>query len=286
MTTTTTTIDIDRLSDIISRASDLGHDTGRLIQRLASAGYGEAAQYGSEWHLIPDPDEWWCGDDGYQDVVVGAEDGDDARCKWVESYDRESATQWVDVRSWRQAIDQSGSIEQVDDESDLVEIEPIEPDCPSGEHDWQAPHDVVGGIESNPGVWGHGAGVVIREVCVRCGCGRTTDTWAQCGAVQGLRSIEYVEDAYLDDILPVTVQDRAADSKLTCVAAAEAAAWLSLAIEDRLPSRPAASRLSDDQWDRLSEAVDRVYATDDWSAVEPADSTERAILEEARRMAG
>jgi hypothetical protein len=57
---------------------------------------------------------------------------------------------------------------------------------------------LVGGIEENPGVWGHGGGVVINEACVRCGCGRTTDTWAQDPSTgrQGLESVAYEEGAY------------------------------------------------------------------------------------------
>lgn len=51
------------------------------------------------------------------------------------------------------------------------------PVCP-GAHDWQSPHSVVGGSADNPGVWSHGGGVVILEVCSRCGIYRRTDTWA------------------------------------------------------------------------------------------------------------
>lgn len=48
-----------------------------------------------------------------------------------------------------------------------------EPDCEysdDGEHDWQSPHELVGGCEENPGVWGMG-GVRIQtvEVCSHCG---------------------------------------------------------------------------------------------------------------------
>lgn len=79
-----------------------------------------------------------------------------------------------------------------------VTVEPEEPQCmDENEHDWQSPHAIVGGVEENPGVHGHGGGVVITEVCMRCGCGRHTDTWAQdSSGRQGLRSVKYVADEF------------------------------------------------------------------------------------------
>jgi hypothetical protein len=83
-----------------------------------------------------------------------------------------------------------------------VEIEPEEPDCPSekAEHDWRRPIEYVGGIAENPGVRGHGGGVTIAEVCVRCGARRVTDTWAQCleTGEQGLTSITYEPPGTVD----------------------------------------------------------------------------------------
>ena len=80
-----------------------------------------------------------------------------------------------------------------------VTLQPEEPSCThEGGHDWQAPHEIVGGSKENPGVWRHGAGVRIHEVCIHCGCGRVTDTWAQRPDTgeQGLTSIEYDPEAY------------------------------------------------------------------------------------------
>jgi hypothetical protein len=82
-------------------------------------------------------------------------------------------------------------------------IDPDAPDCddPRG-HNWKAPHELVGGIEDNPGVWGSGGGVKIHEVCVRCGCGKLTDTWAQRPDTgeQGLDSVAYTKDEYTEQI--------------------------------------------------------------------------------------
>jgi hypothetical protein len=79
-----------------------------------------------------------------------------------------------------------------------------EPQCDnaSGEHDWQGPYGIVGGLRENPGVWGHGGGVVINRVCMTCGCGKRTDTWAQRRDTgeQGLTEVTYQVDQYRDAI--------------------------------------------------------------------------------------
>ena len=76
-------------------------------------------------------------------------------------------------------------------------VEPVEPECIDGgtEHRWDSPIAIVGGIEDNPGVQGKGGGVLIHEVCRRCGSHRHTDTWATDPATgeQGLRSVSYAE---------------------------------------------------------------------------------------------
>jgi hypothetical protein len=91
----------------------------------------------------------------------------------------------------------------VDDEDDCerasVACDPPVPPCvDGGEHEWRAPHAIVGGIEENPGVWGHGGGVVMHECCMRCRCGRVTDTWAQRSDTgeQGLTSVKYEPGKY------------------------------------------------------------------------------------------
>jgi hypothetical protein len=92
---------------------------------------------------------------------------------------------------------------QTDDERHTVEVEPAEPECEDGQaHDWQAPHEIVGGIEENPGVWGHGGGVYINQVCMHCGCGKTIDTWAQNRETgeQGLTSVSYEEGKYAEEV--------------------------------------------------------------------------------------
>src|SRR4051794_12299251 len=82
-------------------------------------------------------------------------------------------------------------------------IDPKEPECLDGEdHDWQSPIRLVGGIEANPGVFGHGGGVIISQVCMRCGCGKLTDTWARDPGTrrQGLTSVTYEKGKYAHQI--------------------------------------------------------------------------------------
>lgn len=86
------------------------------------------------------------------------------------------------------------NIDDDDCDSDTVTLEPEEPACEDGrEHDWQSPYSVLGGSRENPGVFGSGGGVIIREVCACCGRYRVTNTWAQRPDTgeQGLREVRY-----------------------------------------------------------------------------------------------
>lgn len=91
-----------------------------------------------------------------------------------------------------------------------VTIEPPEPRCVDDDgHDWRAPYEWVGGIAENPGVWGHGGGLVYHEACVRCGCGRVTDTWAQDGSGrQGLTSTRFEAEAYAENVYGFEEEER------------------------------------------------------------------------------
>lgn len=91
---------------------------------------------------------------------------------------------------------------RTESESVTVAVDPDEPPCRAGhQHDWQSPHAIVGGSAENPGVRGHGGGVIITEACMVCGCGRRTDTWAANPATgeQGLESVTYCPGEYLGD---------------------------------------------------------------------------------------
>ena len=128
-------------------------------------------------------------DDGNAEVRIVATSRAAAAQEYVDGGDWGEITEtgWITVRVWLA----SGRGERT---AHTVAIQPAEPDCAGADaHDWQSPHEVVGGCEENPGVRGHGGGVIIREVCASCGCYRETDTWAQNRETgeQGLRSVEY-----------------------------------------------------------------------------------------------
>lgn len=102
-------------------------------------------------------------------------------------YGEVTETLWTDIHA---VCDESDEHESV-----TVAIEPDAPCCaePGQAHDWQSPHEVLGGLEESPGVQGHGGGVIIREACAHCGAYRITDTWAQRmdTGEQGLTSVAY-----------------------------------------------------------------------------------------------
>jgi len=132
-------------------------------------------------------------EEGYDFATIEANSGsealDQAKEEFLGSgdYDTSHGTIWV---RWY-AIDEAGDVEV----SQTIQIDPEEPDvCTDTRgHDWQSPYSLVGGLEENPGVRGHGGGVVIEEVCMHCGCSRVTNTWAQDPTTgeQGLESVRY-----------------------------------------------------------------------------------------------
>ena len=52
-----------------------------------------------------------------------------------------------------------------------------DPVCPVDNPQWESPHELVGGCEENPGVFGSGGGVEITEVDAKSGVYRITNTW-------------------------------------------------------------------------------------------------------------
>lgn len=140
--------------------------------------------------------DWQLREDGHHYDTIAADSATEALAVAEENVDRSNynnvdGTIWIDVRVY--------CPETGEEAKSTVTLEAPEPDCvDSNGHDWQSPHALVGGIESNPGVWGHGGGVIIHEVCLNCGCSRHTDTWAQRPDTgeQGLRSVSYEPEAF------------------------------------------------------------------------------------------
>lgn len=134
----------------------------------------------------------------YELGLGSLQDARDGAREWAEScdgYDTTDGTVFL-----RYTI---RCTETAEEHTVRIALQPTEPSCPGADdHDWQSPHAIVHGLECNPGVFGHGGGVLVREVCMNCGCERTTDTWAtdrQTGE-QGLTSVRYAPGKYADEI--------------------------------------------------------------------------------------
>lgn len=148
-----------------------------------------------------EPRDWILCEEGYDYETVESPSAEEALEEARSNVDRSNypdleGTIWIDVSV---RCKETG-----EEDSDTVACEAEEPECTSDatEHNWQSPHDIVGGIEENPGVWGHGGGVIILEVCIQCGCERTTDTWAQNPETgeQGLTSVSYEPGKYAEEV--------------------------------------------------------------------------------------
>ena len=74
-----------------------------------------------------------------------------------------------------------------------IRVDPEEPENCSG--NWISPLSLFGGLAENPGVHGHGGGVIVQEVCPQTGWYKTTDTADQncTGHGNPVESIEYAE---------------------------------------------------------------------------------------------
>ena len=130
--------------------------------------------------------------------------------EWLRGGDYDTTEGTVYVHGHVRRADLAECIEGVSSIPVSVVIQPDEPDCTAPEHDWQSPEEVVHGCKENPGVYGHGGGVIITEVCRYCGTYRVTDTWAQdeYTGEQGLHSVAYRP---ADDVSTAWVEDQGAD---------------------------------------------------------------------------
>jgi hypothetical protein len=177
-------------SDPDSLAEALGwvdpFDPGPLhpytMRKIADAlGIGYVERDGDSY-LVPTGAKWTARDDHDRftlDLPLGATDDDLlAELEACNGYD---PTDHTYVATWDaeiELVDACAVARKIKLTADLT-VHPHEPDCiDDDDHDWQTPHAVLGGLKENPGVRGNGGGVIVRRVCARCGCYRTTNTWA------------------------------------------------------------------------------------------------------------
>lgn len=109
-----------------------------------------------------------------------------------DNFDASNYNEWANETQWIRV--EARDMLTGDHTGTTMTIEPDQPKCSHDDgHDWHSPYSVLGGLKENPGVWGHGGGVIIRAVCRHCGVYRITDTWAQNPETgeQGLTSTSY-----------------------------------------------------------------------------------------------
>jgi hypothetical protein len=119
-----------------------------------------------------------------------------ARPEWTDCWEDVQETMWIKVHVYEEDDPENEGVLQ-------ISVDPPEPKCLEGhEHDWIAPHELVGGLEENPGVFGSGGGVIIKEVCRHCGTLRQIDTWATNPVTgeQGLKSVSFEDRKFLEEV--------------------------------------------------------------------------------------
>ena len=179
-----TTQDLAIMLDVSKRTVE-GWEHGRepskftipLLQVVVGCGNTTAKKY----TMIDD-----CGGE----VVIIAGDDSEAAEKMkrimeaCENFDESNSTIWY-------------SAELRNDEGEIIdgiqiEKHPEEPPCTKSEHDWQTPHEIVGGSEVNPGYHGNHK---YTEVCAHCGVYKDEDQDAMDPDTgeRGLTSISYRE---------------------------------------------------------------------------------------------
>ena len=134
-----------------------------------------------------------CWDESGIEKTFDAISAQDAAEEYVYGgyWDHSEKTQFIEIQVMEEDSDYAESI--------TVTIDPDEGECDNSEdseHDYQSPFELLGGLKENPGVFGNGCGVIIKEVCANCGKYKTVDTWTQnpVNGQQGLHSVKF-EDA-------------------------------------------------------------------------------------------
>lgn len=137
---------------------------------------------------------------------------DDGNSEIIEAEDMDAAKEmaeeiWQDG-SWDNKIYIDVYIQQLDfddepiGDMDEIEVEcgeePPEPDCADGEeHEWESPHELVGGLTENPGVWSTGGTTyVTKTVCKNCGIYRTETEYGSQRNPQQCDQVEYEDSDY------------------------------------------------------------------------------------------
>lgn len=140
-------------------------------------------------------------EDGFPYKIVRAKDLAEALEIAKSNFDRSNYVPENELASFRVEVE----VYQLDSSGDRVGesisekfvCHPDEPECSEASHKWESPYELVGGIKDNPGVWGKGGGVIVKEVCSHCSLMRVTDTWTTDYSTGEIyTSISYSRESY------------------------------------------------------------------------------------------
>lgn len=131
---------------------------------------------------------------------------DDACREEIEAESMEEAIElasekWQDG-SWDGKCIVNLRVQELNENREIVDVEyvdvecgddPEAPECEDGEeHDWCSPHEVVGGMTENPGVFSKsGTTIVFVTVCSKCGCKKVETNYGSQRNPQQCDQIEY-----------------------------------------------------------------------------------------------
>jgi len=140
---------------------------------------------------------WPCGaDDAAKSVACGMRDPNSLETEFLEVQVYESEVYQQDgcpILWWPTG----------NKETFVESIHPSEPPCHEGlEHDWQSPHEFVGGLKEDPGVFSSGPGIFLKEVCMTCGCSYLKDQGAH-NTIDGrvVTKITYIPGEFAEEVV-------------------------------------------------------------------------------------
>jgi hypothetical protein len=163
-------------------------------QHAAHAAHDAARE---AWLASDEPRAWEVRDGQAQDILhdVAPADAEAAIEAWLTDGDWDTSEGPLHLTAYAYPIDPTtGTADGEGRACGEATIEQDAPDCEGDEeHTWRSPHSVVGGLRENPGVHGHGAGIIAREVCPHCGWYRVYESARQDGSGRYHEAISYAE---------------------------------------------------------------------------------------------
>jgi hypothetical protein len=110
--------------------------------------------------------------DGVVDHVYQAKDCQEAMQLAIDWWKDGSWENKTEIDIYVQEINPFDDDMRFPMEWETIEVgeDPPEPECTEESHGWETPHEIVGGLKENPGVWSlGGTTMVYHSVCSHCG---------------------------------------------------------------------------------------------------------------------